>query len=324
MSRLAVKTPAHRFVCTANLDELRRVISGVIEPTQFSFLGSPSDRNIDISRLELPGSQIFGVKTGSSVRVINEAVTAVHVTIPLQGAIQAVSGGIERRIGPGEALVQFAGEPNNLVRLGDCTTVFLRVEPRSLTPLIPECRSAVNLRPAPGLHVLPLGGGLGRTLINLINQICSEARRRCTESILDQEFDKVLNYLVALIVTQDRFIVVPESARRPLTPRYLDRAVEFVYQNLDQDLSLCDLTAVAHMSARTLQRAFIARFGKGPLKFIKHAKLNKAREELEDSSPNEKSVSQVAASWGFHHAGNFARDYAGLFGETPRETLRKT
>ena len=41
------------------------------------------------------------------------------------------------------------------------------------------------------------------------------------------------------------------------------------------------------------------------------------------SSPSEKSVSQVAARWGLHHSGNFARDYAGLFGECPRETLRR-
>jgi AraC family ethanolamine operon transcriptional activator len=34
-------------------------------------------------------------------------------------------------------------------------------------------------------------------------------------------------------------------------------------------------------------------------------------------------VSEIAAGWGFHHAGNFARDYAALFGETPRETLRR-
>ncbi|HUF21326.1 MAG TPA: helix-turn-helix domain-containing protein [Burkholderiales bacterium] len=324
MSRLELNTPARRFVSTTDLDELHRAISDVIEPPQFSFLGSPRNLNIDISRLALPSSQIFGVKTASSVRVMIKELASVYVTFPLWGSILATSGGSERHIRPGEALMQFAGETNNLVRLGDCTTVFVRVEPRFLAPLIPDCRSEKNWRPTPGLHVLSLRNGLGRTLFNLVNQICSEARRRDAETILDQEFDKVLNYLVALIITQNRFIDVSESENGLKPPKYLDRAVEFVHQNLDQNLSLSDLTAVAHMSARTLQRAFTSHFGMGPLKFTKHARLNKVREELINYSPCETSVCQVAVKWGFHHTGNFARDYAELFGETPRQTLHKS
>lgn len=323
MNRLEVSTPARRFVSTGNLDELQRAISDVIEPPQFSFLGAPRNPNIDISRLVLPGSQIFGVRTRSSIRVINKAFEAVYVTIPLEGAILAHGAGVERRIEPGEAQVQFAGEPNNVVRLGDCMTVFVRVEPRFLTPLIQDSPGDRIWRPAHGLHVLSLQHGLGRTLVNLINQICSEAQRLDAGSVGNQEFDKVLNYLVALIVTQNGFIDVSEPMTGPRSPRYLERAVEFVYRNLDRDLSLADLTAVAHMSARTLQRAFVARYGKGPLNFIKHARLSRVREELLKSSPSDRSVSEIAAGWGFHHAGNFARDYAALFGETPRESLRR-
>jgi AraC-like DNA-binding protein len=33
-------------------------------------------------------------------------------------------------------------------------------------------------------------------------------------------------------------------------------------------------------------------------------------------------VNEIAARWGFDHAGNFAADYRRLFGELPSQTLR--
>ena len=132
MSRLAVSTPARRFVSTADLEELHRAVSAIIDPPRFSFVSAAAKSHIEISRLALPGSQIFGVKSTSSVRVLVEELASVYVTCPLEGSILAVSGGDARRIRPGEALIQFAGEPHDLVRLGACTTLFLRLEPRLL------------------------------------------------------------------------------------------------------------------------------------------------------------------------------------------------
>lgn len=324
MNILALNTPTRRFVSSCDLDELHRAISQVIEPPQFFFLGSPRNSNMDISRLQLPRAQIFGVKTTASVRVLHEVLLSVQVTVPLQGAILASSGSTEKYVLPGEALIHIAGEPGDIVRQGACKTVFVRVEPKFLVPLISDPNEGQGLKPRFGLHVVSIRNGLGKTMINLVNQICAETSRIDAESIQDHEFDKILNHILALIITQNRFVDVAEQRNSLKFPRYLNRAVEFVHENLEQDLSLVDLTAVAHMSARTLQRAFVSQFGKGPLKFIKHARLRRVREELMNSSPYEKSVSQVAVKWGFHHTGNFARDYVDLFGERPRETLRKS
>jgi AraC family ethanolamine operon transcriptional activator len=36
------------------------------------------------------------------------------------------------------------------------------------------------------------------------------------------------------------------------------------------------------------------------------------------------TVTRVALDWGFEHLSQFARDYRGVYGETPSATLRRT
>jgi AraC-like DNA-binding protein len=323
MMNIALSTPTSKLVSTNDLDELHSTICQVIEPRKFCFVGSHRNAHIEARRLALPRTQIFGVTSTTSVHVRTENLRSVQVAIPLKGAVLASSSGMKKCVAPGEALIHIAGEQLDITWLGACHMVFVRVEPQELVPLILGAKEGQYWKPRSGPHILPLANGLGRTMTSLVNQICLEACRTNTEVIKDHEFDKVLHYILALIVTQKRFINVHELESTPRSPRYLDRAVDFVLNNLDQDISLKELTAVSHMSARTLQRAFACHFGKGPLKFIRDAKLHKVREELLNCSPYEKSVSQIALQWGFNHAGNFAKNYAELFGEKPFHTLQK-
>ena len=46
------------------------------------------------------------------------------------------------------------------------------------------------------------------------------------------------------------------------------------------------------------------------------------RAELRVGSPDNSSVTQIAARWGFGHLGRFAAGYRKSFGEHPSETLR--
>jgi transcriptional regulator GlxA family with amidase domain len=58
-----------------------------------------------------------------------------------------------------------------------------------------------------------------------------------------------------------------------------------------------------------------------PGKWIKQARLNAAFKDL--LHPRTTSVAAVADRWGFNHKGRFSLEYQALFGESPKETLRK-
>ena len=57
--------------------------------------------------------------------------------------------------------------------------------------------------------------------------------------------------------------------------------------------------------------------------FIKQRRLDAAYLDLLSAKPDVTSVTQIAFSYGFSHAGKFAIEYRKVFGETPSTSLAK-
>jgi AraC-like DNA-binding protein len=59
-----------------------------------------------------------------------------------------------------------------------------------------------------------------------------------------------------------------------------------------------------------------------PIRFLKHVRLRRARDELLAAAPA-CSVTHVALKWGFLNLGRFSAEYRQQFGENPSKTLRR-
>jgi AraC-like DNA-binding protein len=99
------------------------------------------------------------------------------------------------------------------------------------------------------------------------------------------------------------------------------KAQRWVDANLEHDITLDQLCAVAGASARSLQIAFMAARGQTPYEFIIARRLEAARKRLESSS-SPALVSTVALDCGFRHFGRFSASYRAVFGQLPGETAR--
>ncbi|MGV7229128.1 MAG: helix-turn-helix domain-containing protein [Nitrospirales bacterium] len=84
-----------------------------------------------------------------------------------------------------------------------------------------------------------------------------------------------------------------------------------------------ELCRVAPVSERTLEYAFLERFGVSPKAYLHTFRLNGVRKALRIADPASESVTAWATRWGFWHMGQFAKDYKRLFAELPSETLKK-
>lgn len=80
--------------------------------------------------------------------------------------------------------------------------------------------------------------------------------------------------------------------------------------------SLCHAIGV---SRRTLQYVFARELGMRPLAYVRALRLNAARRRIRGGL----AVTEAATATGFWHFGRFAQDYRTLFGELPRDTLRR-
>ena len=101
----------------------------------------------------------------------------------------------------------------------------------------------------------------------------------------------------------------------------LNRAVEYIYENLKNPITRDQLADVSGRSIRTLSRDFEKKYGMGPMAFIKQRRLDSAYLDLLSATAVTTSITQVALNYGFSHVGKFAIEYRKYFGESPSVTL---
>ena len=86
---------------------------------------------------------------------------------------------------------------------------------------------------------------------------------------------------------------------------------------------MSELCEAAHVSERTLQKAFKEIMGMSPVTYLHRLRLHRARDELRNAETGSTTVTDVALNWGFWHFGEFSRTYRNCFGEVPSHTLKQ-
>jgi AraC-like DNA-binding protein len=109
---------------------------------------------------------------------------------------------------------------------------------------------------------------------------------------------------------------------RPVTPRDVKRAVEYIEANLDTEIGLPEIVAACGVPGRTLIKHFRDFKGISPMRYLRNARYERVREALSRAEP-EQSVTEIALRYGFAHMGRFSVEYRIRFGESPSQTLRR-
>jgi AraC-like DNA-binding protein len=86
--------------------------------------------------------------------------------------------------------------------------------------------------------------------------------------------------------------------------------------------TVAGLAQAVGVSVRTLEKEFRRRFGIAPYTYLRQVRLARAHADLSELDSADKKVSEVAARWGFHHLGRFAREYRNKYDEYPSETAQ--
>ncbi len=117
---------------------------------------------------------------------------------------------------------------------------------------------------------------------------------------------------------------VPVSRRIASYARVVRKAKDYVLEHPYEAVTMADLCTVLSVSRRTLHTCFLEATGVTPLNYLRAVRLNHVRRELRSNGSGDKKVQDIAGKWGFWHMGHFSTDYKNLFGESPKETLRKS
>ncbi|OFE13613.1 hypothetical protein PHACT_11100 [Pseudohongiella acticola] len=138
-----------------------------------------------------------------------------------------------------------------------------------------------------------------------------------------------LLHQLALIIHQASAVGTNTDSGQYLRERRLEvvrRTRDYILSCLDQHTSpsVVDICKGIGVSARVLQYSFNDFMQITPVAYLRILRLNKVRQQLLMPAHAMVTVTEVATRFGFMHLSNFARDYAGLFGERPSVTLQRS
>ncbi|HUN35104.1 MAG TPA: helix-turn-helix domain-containing protein [Trebonia sp.] len=112
------------------------------------------------------------------------------------------------------------------------------------------------------------------------------------------------------------------AARRDARPATVRRAVSFIEAHADQDITIADIAAAAHVTTRAVQLAFKRHLHTTPMAFLRQVRLSHAHHQLQVADPSRETVTAVAYRWGFSSPSRFTAYYRDAYGITPTETLK--
>ncbi|MCZ0914119.1 AraC family transcriptional regulator [Gordonia amicalis] len=113
---------------------------------------------------------------------------------------------------------------------------------------------------------------------------------------------------------------VTRSSSAPLS-RTVRSAIALIEDRPDHPWKVSDLANEVGVSTRSLQELFARELNTTPLQRLRRTRLDRARQDLLDSSSAETSVTEIATRWGFFHVGRFAEVYRSIYQELPSATL---
>jgi AraC-like DNA-binding protein len=129
--------------------------------------------------------------------------------------------------------------------------------------------------------------------------------------------DQFASWLARRIVAASGLAELSPSSRQ-----VVERVDTWIRAHMALPISLDELSAVAGVSARTLQEACLARWGQTPIELVASRRLETARSLL--TSGRATTVTAAAVHSGLSHLGRFSVAYKRTFGESPSETLART
>ncbi len=137
-----------------------------------------------------------------------------------------------------------------------------------------------------------------------------------TKLLADDEPDDLFSETLGLmtVLALHRAAAEPVAQKLAISRFALARVMDYIDQNLSQQISLSDLAAVAGLSRFHFNRAFKKAVGQTPYQYVLAQRIERGRRLLAEHTL---SLEQVAVAVGFREAAHFQKTFKAREGMTP-------
>ncbi|MDO9455381.1 AraC family transcriptional regulator [Nocardioides sp.] len=313
-------TSAH----TDDPDQAECVVGELFLPHRLDLGSRRESLDMRIAGLRLAGLTVGRLSYGRTASLTTVEADHFHVNAPLAGQARSSGGWLGRSIvtAPGTAAVFGPGRPADIAWSADCVQLCLmisrfEVEAELETLLGRSLTSPLEFEPDMDLRTQAAWrevlGMLARELETGPGLISHPMASRHVRGL-------VIDGL--LLGQHHTYSDALGTAGRAAPRSAVTRAKDLVRERPEEAWSTVRLATEVHLSVRALQEGFRRDAGMSPQSYVRHVRLQLARDLLRGADPGRTSVAQVAARCGLRHLGRFASCYRNAFGELPSETLR--
>lgn len=139
----------------------------------------------------------------------------------------------------------------------------------------------------------------------------------------DSNFERYLAEETAFHLIRAAIGDLADRCRAPVhtAAKHTRTALKYIIPRLNTPLTVAEVCDATGIGRRTMEQSLRRYLGLSPKQVITFMRYSRCREAL--IRTNHPTVQSTAHAWGFWHMGQFSKDYKRLFGESPRDTLKR-
>ncbi len=161
------------------------------------------------------------------------------------------------------------------------------------------------------------------SLRTTLGHICSITENNPERFYQDIELQNIVKHQVPYLLAQALMSTEAHNIKATANTKgkTIKTVIDYIQSLPNKDISIEMICSDTGINIRTLQRAFLEKYGVTPKSYLQSQRLNEAYKALLDSDPKTAKIRDIALSQGYWHMSQFAADYRRQFGELPSKTL---
>jgi AraC-like DNA-binding protein len=242
------------------------------------------------------------------------------IQLPLHGSFESSLGRERRLCNPRVGVITPAGEPHIMRSEANTARLGMAIDGGALMAQLAVLLDEPPVAPLRFEPEISFERGFGRSLARIVRCVVHELET--CDDLRDPQLAKRFAEFVMtglLLSHPHNYSDALRRRERPIAPRDVRRALDYIHDHLGEDITLADLVRASGVPGRTLLQHFRDFKGVSPMRYVRNARLQRVREDLR--AGRFACVGEAAARWQFTHAGRFSAEYRRRFGENPSQTF---
>lgn len=315
----------HELFHSNDLDYVRDSVARVLCPHGLDVSGRGQRLDARMRSRRLDNVVMNYIDYGADVSIDpGELGTFFVVMIPVRGRARIRSGREEIESVPGLASVPDPTKPLRMRWSADCAQLIVRIERPTLEAHLHDLVGFPHHNRLTFGLGMDLTRGFGRAWWRFVQFIASEFDHDDTLLNHDHMHPAAVEaYLMTgLLRAQPSNIDLRNTEPEyPIARRAVSTVRDLIHAHPEWELTAPRLAREVGVTTRTLQKWFRNDLDCTPIEYLRDIRLERIHATLQAARPDEVTVYEVAARWGFAHHGHFATAYRKRFGRRPKETL---